>query len=124
MAVTTAGLNFIAGAITGAGTFFNNANANIGVGNGTTAVAIGQTDLLGTSKFRQGMDATYPLVAGAVMTFKSTFAPASANFAWTEWGIFNASTGGVMLCRVLETNGTKLSNQTWILELDITVATA
>lgn len=120
MALTTAGINHLAQAAVGQGTPFNNANARIGVGNGTTAFAASHTDLQGANKFRKVMDTGYPIVAAPVVTFKSTFAPNEANFAWNEWGVFNASTGGVMLNRVVESNGTKLSNQTWILEVAIT----
>ena len=120
MAITTAGINFLAQAAIGQGTVFNAANARIGVGNGTTAFAIGQTDLQGSSKLRKGMDSGYPTIAAPKVTFKSTFAPSEANFAWNEWGIFNAATGGVMLNRVVESNGTKQSNQTWVLEVAVT----
>lgn len=120
MALTTAGINFLAQAAIGQGTVFSNANARLGVGNGDTAFAVGQTDLQGASRLRKAMDAGYPTISGPVVTFKSTFAPAEANFAWLEWGVFNAATGGVMLNRVVESNGTKQSNQTWVLEVAIT----
>ena len=122
MALTTAGIKFLSQAAIGQGTVFNNANARLGVGNGTTAFAIGQTDLQGASKLRKAMDAGYPTVTAPKVTFKSTFAQSEANFAWNEWGIFNAATGGVMLNRVVESNGTKQSNQTWVLEVEITFA--
>ena len=122
MALTTAGINFISQAVLGQGNAFNAVNARIGVGNGTTAFAVAQTDLQGTSKLRKAMDTGYPTVTPPVVTFKSTFAQNEANFAWNEWGIFNAATGGVMLNRVVESNGTKQSNQTWVLEVAITFA--
>lgn len=124
MAITNAALNHIAGCIIGTGTNFANANARIGVGDGTAAFAVTQTDLQGTNKFRKAMDSGYPTVSGATVTFKSTFAPAEANFAWQEWGVFNAASGGVMLNRVVENNSTKLSNQTWIMQVDVTFVTA
>lgn len=120
MALTTAGINFIAQAITGQGTFFNSANAHLGVGNGTDAFAASQTNLIGSSTLRKAMDAGYPVVAPPTLTFKSTFGTEEANFDWREWGIFNAATGGVMLNRVVESNGTKQSNQTWVLEVEVT----
>lgn len=120
MALTTAGLNHLVQAVVGQGTAFNAANARVGVGSGTAAFAASQTDLQGSSKLRKVMDAGYPIVATPTITFKSTFGPDDANFAWNEWGVFNASTGGVMLNRVVESNGTKQSNQTWILEVAIT----
>lgn len=100
-------------AVGAGGTAFNNANAYIGVGDSTTAFAATQTDLqAATNKFRKAMDATYPQVAGNVITFRSTFQPADANFAWQEWGIFNASTAGTMMVRKVEANGTKIASQT------------
>lgn len=120
MALTTAGLNFITQAVVGSGTPFNSANMRLGVGDGTAAFAVGQTDLQGTNKYRKAVDTGYPTVSGATITMRSTFAQAEANFAWNEWGIFNAATGGVMLNRVVESNGTKQNNQTWILDVSIT----
>jgi hypothetical protein len=122
MALTTTGINHIANSIVGQATAFNAANARLGVGNGTAAFAASQNDLQGTSKLRKAMDSGYPSVYAPVVTFKSTFKPDEANFAWNEWGIFNAATGGVMLNRVVESNGTKQSNQTWVLEVAITFA--
>lgn len=122
MALTLAGRDFIAGAIVGAASpVFDNTNAYIGVGDGTAPFDATQTGLQGVNKFRAGMDISYPLVAGNVITFKSTFGPNDANFAWQEWGVFNASTGGIMLNRVVEYNGTKLNGQTWVLEVEITL---
>lgn len=120
MALTTAGINYVSQAVTGLGTPFNANNARIGVGNGSGAFTVSQTDLQGGSRFRKVMDDGYPQVAPPVITFKSTFEPTEANFAWNEWGIFNAATGGVMLNRVVESNGTKMSGQTWIMEVAIT----
>jgi hypothetical protein len=104
----------------GLGTPFNAANTRLGVGNGTTAFAVGQTDLQGASKLRKALDTGYPSVNGNTIALRTTFAQGEANFAWNEWGIFNAATGGVMLNRVVESNGTKQNNQTWILDVSIT----
>lgn len=87
-----------------AGTVFSNANAHIGIGNGTTAPAVGQTDLQGASKTRKAMEATFPSRAGQVMTFKSVFGTGDANYAWEEIALFNASTAGDMFSRSLVTN--------------------
>lgn len=103
-------------------TKFDNANSFIGVGDSNTAFNATQTDLQAvTNKFRQGMDSTYPLVTDNQMVFKATILPADANFAWQEWGIFNAPTAGIMLDRVVEYNGTKLLGQTWIMTATVTV---
>lgn len=123
MALTNAGRDIIAGFITGAQTtLFNNANAKIGVGDSTTAFAATHTDLqAATNKLRKAMDTGYPTTTANVLVFKSTFGTAEANFAWNEWGVFNAASGGTMLNRVVEYNGTKLSGQTWVLQVTITV---
>ena len=120
MALTTAGLNFLAQAAVGQGTPFNAANARLGVGSGSNLFEAAQADLQGTGKVRKAMDTGYPILDAPKITFKSTFEPSEANFPWNEWGIFNADTGGVMLNRVVESNGTKQSNQTWILEVEVT----
>lgn len=120
MSLTTAGLNFLAGITAGSGTHFSYANARLGVGNGNTAFAASQTDLQGSSKFRKVVDSGYPIIAPPKLTYKATFNQNEANFPWNEWGLFNAATGGVMLNRVVESNGTKQNNQTWVLEVEIT----
>lgn len=120
MALTTAGINFLSQAAIGQGTPFNASNARLGVGSGSNAFAISQTDLQGSGNIRKAMDSGYPVVTPPKIVFKSTFSPSEANFPWNEWGIFNAATGGVMLNRVVESNGTKQSNQTWVLEVEIT----
>ena len=120
MAITAAGVKFLAQASTGGGTLFNAANARLGVGNGDGAFSAEQTDLQGANTVRKMMDTDYPIVAPPSISFKSTFKQDEANFEWNEWGIFNASSGGVMLNRVVENNGVKQANQTWILEVEIT----
>ncbi len=105
----------------GTGTLFDNTNSYIGVGNGTTAFAATQTDLVGASKLRKAMDATYPTLATNVLTFRSTFGTGDANFAWEEWGIFNASTGGTMMNRVVANNGTKAGTETKVVTATITL---
>lgn len=126
MAVTDAGRNFmVASTVAAASTPFNNANSYIGVGDSTTAYAAGQTDLqAATNKLRKAMDATYPQTATNVVTFRSTFATTDANYAWQEWGVFNASSAGTMLNRKVESLGTKTSAQTWQFTVTLTFTTA
>jgi len=123
MALTNAGRNLIASAIIGAAyTTFANANAHIGVGDSSTAFAAAQTDLQAASnKLRKAMDATYPQQSTNVLTFQSTFSTSEANWAWEEWGVFNASSSGTMLCRKVEALGTKTSAQSWQINVAITV---
>lgn len=126
MALTNAGRDLIAADIIGETvTEFTNANAHIGVGDSTTAFAATQTDLVAASnKLRKAMDATYPTRATNVLTFRSTFATGEANFAWQEWGVFNASSGGTMLNRKVESLGTKTSAQSWQFTVTLTVTAA
>jgi len=115
-------------------TFFNNANAAIGVGNSSTAAAATQTDLqgttFGTDKFRQAMDATFPThtdgtaSGNASISFKSTFGSGTANIVWAEWGVFNSATAatGRMLNRKVDANGTKASGSVWAFTVTLSLA--
>ena len=122
MALTNAGRNEFAKDIIGESiTEFDNTNAYIGVGNGSGAFAKAQTDLQGASKFRQGMESTYPQRTTNVLTFRALFSTGDANFTWEEWGVFNASTAGTMLQRKVENLGTKTSAQSWQFTVTLTV---
>jgi hypothetical protein len=116
-------------------TYFNNANAAIGVGDSSTAPAATQTDLqAATNKVRVGQAATYPqhtdgtTAAANTITFQSSF-PASggtaANYAWNEVGIFNSATAGTgrMLNRLAPAGGfgTK-SGGTWSMSVALTIS--
>jgi hypothetical protein len=123
MPLTDAGRNHIATTLVGeAVTAFNNANANLGVGDSTAVFAKTQTDLqAAVNKLRKTMEATYPQRATNVLTFRSLFGTTEANFAWQEWGVFNAAAAGTMLCRKVESLGTKASTQSWHLTGDLTI---
>ncbi len=123
MALTNSGRDFIAACIINDGSpvFFNNANAHIGVGDSTAAFSPSQTDLQASSnKVRKGMEANFPTRTNNQLVFKSSFGPTEANFSWREWGVFNASSGGVMLNRKVENLGTK-SSGTWVLTVTLTI---
>ena len=125
-ALVNTGLTDYNNGITTAGlaTPYSTANAHIGVGDNNPAVAfaVTQTDLQGTNKYRQGMDATYPSVSNGVVTFRATYGTAVANFAWAEWGVFNASASGRMLNRAIASLGTKPNTQSWQLTVTITLS--
>lgn len=124
--VTNAYRDFVAARTTGtSGTSFDNANSYIGVGDSSTAFVASQTDLQAASnKFRKAMDATYPTTVTNVLTFRSTFGTSEANFAWQEWGVFNASSAGTMLNRKVESLGTKPGTQTWQFTVTLTLSAA
>lgn len=125
MPLTNAGRNWLATAIMNSGppTFFDNTNAYLGSGDSSTAFDVTHTDLQAASnKLRKAMDATYPQLATNVLTYRSTFATGDANWAWQEWALFNAAAAGAMICRKVESLGTKTSAQSWQLTATITVS--
>ncbi len=123
MAMTNAFRDHLTQAAIGeAVTAFNAANANIGVGDSITAFAAAQTDMqAATNKLRKVMEAGYPTRTANVLTFRSLFGTAEANFAWNEWGVFNAAAAGTMMNRKVEALGTKTSAQSWQLTVTNTV---
>ena len=56
------------------------------------------------------------------MTWRATFGTSDANWAWQEWGVFNAAAAGTMLNRKVTSLGTKTSAATWQLTVSVTVA--
>ena len=122
--LVTAGITLLLNLLIGAGgTVYSNANAYLGIGDSTTAAAIGQTDLqAATNKVRHAMDSTYPQVATNVITFRSTFLTSEGNFSIQEQGTFNASSAGTMLNRKVSDLGTKTSASTLQLTMTITIS--
>lgn len=133
--LTTAGLTRITNLLTAGGAQAATAtSARLGVGDSSTAALVGDTDLgaASGSTHRQFyvMDATYPSVAAGVMTFKSTFASADANFVWNEWcvdigtpTVTNGTTvNSCMLNHKIASLGTKASGGAWSLTTTITLS--
>ena len=118
--------DIISDALIGGTTYerYNNANAYLGVGTGTTAFAAAQTDLQGASDVRLPMQATYPTRATNVLTFEAEADGSTANFSWQEWGVFNHATTGQMLCRFVQDLGTKGSGTTWRITATVTTVLA
>ena len=126
MALTNAARDLIAQALIGeAFTSFANANARIGVGDSSAVFGASQTDLqASTNKLRKAMEAAYPTRAGNALTFRSIFGTSEGNFAWNEWGVFNAASAGTMLNRIVASLGTKTSAQSWQFTVTVTVVAA
>lgn len=101
-------------------TAFDATNGRICVGNGTTAVAVGQTDLQGASKFRKVFDAA-PTISTNSYTAVATFGTADANFSWDEAGIANSSSGATLLNRIVQAFGVKTSSLTWVMTFSATI---
>lgn len=123
MPMTTVGRNHLAALIIAdSATAFDSTNAHLGSGDSNTAFNINQTDLQASSnKLRKGMEATYPQRTDNTLVFRSLFGVSDANWQWREWGVFNASLGGVMLSRKAEDLGTKTSAQSWLLTASLSV---
>jgi hypothetical protein len=76
--------------------------SHMGLGEGTTVAAAGDTDLesiLGSRKTLASITRTGS--SDESIVYVATFDPGEATGAVTEAGIFNASTSGVMLCRTV-----------------------
>ncbi len=108
--------------ITGASSnYYNNANAQIGVGDSSTAADPSQTDLqAATNKTYKGMEAGHPTSTSQKITLKSSFGSSEANYAWEEW-VVKQSTSAICLNRKVDSLGTKTSG-TWTLEVTITLS--
>jgi hypothetical protein len=127
MALTTSGAQFLAKAATGLNspTLFSASNAYIGVGDSATAFSIAQSDLqAATNKFRKLVTSIGE--SAGVVTAVATCGTSEANFEWVEHGLFNASSGGTMLGRKVESPslGTKVNTKVWTMSLTINWAAA
>lgn len=130
--LTTAGLNRLTSLLIGAGgQALTNTATRIGVGNSSTAEAVGQTDLQAAAgaanrQFKV-MDATYPQQANGVVTARSTFATGEANFVWAEWGLDigtptvadGTTVNALLLNRKVQAMGTKASGS-WVATATVT----
>lgn len=135
-ALTTAGLTRITSLINGAGgQALTNTATRIGVGNSTTAFAVGQTDLQAaagaSNRFFMTMDATYPSTSAGVITARATFGTGDGNFAWEEWcldiGTPTVSSGTTVNATMLNRRvpgsmGTKASGASWVFTVTVTLS--
>jgi hypothetical protein len=92
--VVTAGKEFVAARMIGTSA---DVMDNMAIGSGSTAAAAGDT-ALGSELDRQSATSS---ASGAVVPFAATFAAGNGTGAVTEAGLFNASSGGSMLCRTV-----------------------
>jgi hypothetical protein len=105
------------------GTPFNTTNSYIGVGDGTTPALGEQTGLQGSNKLYKPVDPTYPQISNNTITYRATFNSGEANFSWQEFTIANGdSDSAINLCRKVEDHSTKPLNDTWVVNLSITLS--
>jgi hypothetical protein len=120
--VLTAGATLVLNRLAGiSATAIDATNGRIAVGNGTTSVSAGQTDLQGASKYRQVFDAV-PTVSGNQLQAVATVAAGSATFTWEEAGLANASSGATLINRFLQSFGAKGAGTQWILTITVTLS--
>ena len=115
--VVTTGLNYIASRMKDATA---TAMTHMALGSGTTAAAAGQTDLVTLLGSREALDST--TVTANAVAYVSSFEAGDATGAVTEAGIFNASTSGTMLCRVVFSVVNKAADDTMTVTWTITLA--
>lgn len=93
--VVTNGKGFIASRMVGVSA---NVMSHMSIGSNTTAAAAGDS-ALGAELGRVALSSS--TVSGAVSTYSASFPAGTGTGAVTEAGIFNASSGGTMLCRTV-----------------------
>lgn len=107
----------------GTPTQYSNANAEIGVGDSNTAEDAAHTGLqAGVNTLWQAMEAGYPSRTNQTVTFRSVFGSSDANYDWNEFAVRNGAVAGVLLNRKVSAQGTKVSGQTWTIDLSITLS--
>jgi len=94
--IVSAGLTFICSRMAGASA---NVMSHMALGSGTTAAAAGQTDLVSILGSREALDSS--TASSNTITYVSSFEAGEGTGAVTEAGIFNAASGGDMLCRTV-----------------------
>ena len=115
--VVTTGLNYIASRMKDASA---TAMTHMALGSGTTTAAAGQTDIVTLLGAREALDST--TVTANAVAYVSSFEAGEATGAVTEAGIFNASTSGTMLCRVVFSVVNKAADDTMTVTWTITLA--
>ena len=118
--VVNAGLAYIISRMTGTA---KSVMSHMGLGSGTTAAAASQTDLVSLLGSREALDST--TITGSnneKVQYVSSFEAGDATGAVTEAGIFNASSGGDMLCRTTFSVVNKAADDTMSVTWTITLS--
>lgn len=118
--VVNAGLAYIASRMTGTA---KSVMSHMALGSGTTAAAASQTDLVSILGSREGLDST--TISGTnneKVVYEAGFEAGDATGAVTEAGIFNAATGGDMLCRTTFSVVNKAADDTMTVTWTITLS--
>jgi hypothetical protein len=114
--VVSAGLEYICSRMAGTSA---NVMTHMAVGSGTTAASAGQTSLVSALGSREALDST--TASSNTITYVSSFEAGEGTGAVTEAGVFNASSGGTMLCRTVFAVVNKDSDDTMSITWTITL---
>jgi hypothetical protein len=114
--VVSTGLTFICSRMADTS---SNIMSHMALGSGTTAAAANQTDLVSILGSREALDSTS--ASSNTITYVASFEAGDSTGAVTEAGLFNASSGGTMLCRtvfsVVNKGAQDILNITWVITL-------
>ena len=113
--VVTAGKNYVADRMKNNSTVMS----HMAIGTSDTAAAAGQT-ALGSESARTGL--TSSTVTDNEIVYVDTFAAGTGTGAIKEAGIFNASSGGTMLCRTVFSVVNKGANDAMTITWTVTVS--
>lgn len=113
--VVTAGKQHIASRMVGDE---NDPMSHMAIGGNSTSAVAGNT-VLGGELGRVVLDSS--LVNGSIITYSATFGPTVGTGSITEAGIFNAGSGGTMLCRTTFPVVTKASSETIAITWNVAV---
>lgn len=117
--VVTLGLALMLSRLGGSG----NALTHMGIGSGTTAPALANTDLE-TSIIRRVFDTPGGTLAGTSITFYCLFPAGVGTGTVSEAGLFNALSGGTMFSRIVFTPMTKSASLSLAASWTITAVSA
>lgn len=95
------------------------AMSHMAIGTGTSAAAAGNT-ALGAENDRNSLTST--VVSGGTVTYVATFGAGEGTGAVTEAGLFNASSGGTLLCRTVFAVVNKGSQDSMTITWSVTVS--
>ena len=113
--VVTAGKNWVADRMNNANTVMT----HMAIGTSSTTAVVGQTTLVAETA-RGALTSTN--VSANVITYVETFAAGTGTAALTEAGVFDAASGGDMLCRTVFAVVNKGSADSMTITWSITVS--
>jgi hypothetical protein len=116
--VVNAGKQYIATKVVGYVGSSANVMSHMAIGTSATTPVIGNTSL-NNQIARVALDSS--TVSGTIVTYSATFGPGVGTGSVVEAGVFNASSGGTMLCHTIFPVVNKDANETIVITWNISV---